>query len=359
MNIKRILFPTDLSVCSLAALDYAAELAASFGAELHIFYVDDIRDLIAMAAYTAPSFVASCARIELKERLQAIKPTLANVRSVYHYIEGIPTDEICAVVDSEHIDLIVMSSHGRTGLARVFLGSVAELVLRKAKCPVLILKQPNPDRGTIATIGAAHTNESPVAKPAVATTTNVGAATDVKRILVPYDFSECSAAALDYAIRFAPGAARIYVAHVDELLDAHISAFPPLDSPYIHDSSGDSRRRKVMRQLAKIAPHGGGPIYEHHCLIGAPADEILAFAERVQIDLIVMGSHGRTGLSRLVTGSVAERVMRRAKCPVLICKVNRDRLNIPQLLRWNLPRYMSERTSRCKGAAMGKWQKWS
>ena len=54
--------------------------------------------------------------------------------------------------------------------------------------------------------------------------------------------------------------------------------------------------------------------------MGAPADEILAFAERVHIDLIVMGSHGRTGLSRLITGSVAEKVMRGSKCPVLILK---------------------------------------
>ena len=142
MKIKRILFPTDLSDCSLAALDYASDLAASWAAELHILYVDDLRDLVAMAAYSCPSFVASSARIELKERLEAIKPALVNVPCHYHYIEGVPADEICTLAENENIDLIVMSSHGRTGLSRVLIGSVAEKVLRGAKCPVLIVKQP-------------------------------------------------------------------------------------------------------------------------------------------------------------------------------------------------------------------------
>ena len=141
MNIKRILFPTDLSECSLAALDYALDLVATCKAELHILYVDDLRDLVALAAYSCPSFVASSAQIELKERFAVIKPTIVDVPCQYHYVEGVPADEICALAAIENIDLIVMSSHGRTGLSRVLIGSVAEKVLRGAKCPVLIVKQ--------------------------------------------------------------------------------------------------------------------------------------------------------------------------------------------------------------------------
>ena len=141
MNIKRILFPTDLSECSLAALDYALDLVATCKAELHILYVDDLRDLVALAVYSCPSFVASSAQIELKERFAAIKPMIVDVSCQYHYVEGVPADEICALAAIENIDLIVMSSHGRTGLSRVLIGSVAEKVLRGAKCPVLIVKQ--------------------------------------------------------------------------------------------------------------------------------------------------------------------------------------------------------------------------
>jgi universal stress protein A len=157
MNVKRILFPTDLSDCSLAALDYSSDLASSWTAELHILYVDDLTDLVAMAAYSCPSFVASSARDELKECLQAIKPTLANLPCRYHYAEGVPANEICALAKEEKIDLIVMSSHGRTGLSRVLVGSVAEQVLRWANCPVLVIKQSAKDRAnTAAKAGRSH-----------------------------------------------------------------------------------------------------------------------------------------------------------------------------------------------------------
>ena len=75
-----------------------------------------------------------------------------------------------------------------------------------------------------------------------------------------------------------------------------------------------------MRQLAKAATLVWGRVYEYHCLAGYPADQISAFAAGVHADLIVMGSHGRTGVSRLLTGSVAERVMRPSKWPVLVVK---------------------------------------
>lgn len=143
---------------------------------------------------------------------------------------------------------------------------------------------------------------------------------NIQRILVPYDFSGCSAAALHYASRFAGPNARIYIVHVDELLDVRISPYTPANGPYIHDSLWHRRHKQVEQQLAKIVPRGKAARYEHHCLTGAPADELLAFAERTGVDLIVIGSHGRTGLTRLIAGSVAEQVMRRSKCPVLVVK---------------------------------------
>jgi nucleotide-binding universal stress UspA family protein len=156
---------------------------------------------------------------------------------------------------------------------------------------------------------------------------------NIKRILVPYDFSVCSSAALDYAGRLAiDSGARIYMLHVDELLDARISAIPAVDWPGVRESSWEKRRRLVNRRLAKVVPLNAPVIYEHHWVMGSPANEILAFAERVHIDLIVMGSHGRTGLSRLLTGSVAENVMRGSKCPVLIVKSHVKRTKVSPVL---------------------------
>jgi nucleotide-binding universal stress UspA family protein len=144
---------------------------------------------------------------------------------------------------------------------------------------------------------------------------------NIKRILVPIDFSECSQAALEYASRLASDAgARLYVVHVDELLDVAIPAIPPIEGGYIYESLWDERRQEVRDRLAKIVPPAPDVKYEYRCLMGSPTYEILKFAERQRIDLIVIGSHGRTGVFRLVTGSVAEGVMRGAKCPVLVVK---------------------------------------
>jgi universal stress protein A len=165
MNIKRILFPTDLSDCSMVALDYALDLAASSHAELHTLCVNDPRDLVTMAAYSCPSFVASSAEVELRKELERLKPALAQVAARYHFVTGDAAQEICALVESEGIDLIVMSSHGRSGIARVMMGSVAEHVMRKAKCPVLLIKQPNNVAGNSSSelVGPTSTVQSRVA----------------------------------------------------------------------------------------------------------------------------------------------------------------------------------------------------
>jgi nucleotide-binding universal stress UspA family protein len=141
MKIERILFPTDCSERSIAALDYASNLAMSFDAILHIVYVDDLRDIVAKSAYAYPSLITAVDRSEVKAALEGIVPTTAGVVYAHHFIEGEPSARICALAESEDIDLIVMSSHGRTGLLRLVMGSVAENVLRHATCPVLIIRQ--------------------------------------------------------------------------------------------------------------------------------------------------------------------------------------------------------------------------
>jgi nucleotide-binding universal stress UspA family protein len=144
---------------------------------------------------------------------------------------------------------------------------------------------------------------------------------NIKNILVPIDFSDCSSAALNYASHLASDTnSRLYIVHVDELLDVSIPAIPPFEGGYVHESMWDERRQLVRDQLAKVVPSVGNVPYEYRCLMGSPVNEILKLADHEHIDLIVMGSHGRTGVFRLLTGSVAEGVMREAKCPVLVVK---------------------------------------
>ena len=148
MKFKRILFPTDFSEQSHAALDYASQLAAICQAELHIIYVHDTRNAAAISgdASTYSCVLSDIDRRELQDRLASQQPG-ANVHCVHHFVKGVPADEILGLAEEAGIDLIVMSSHGRSGLMRVLMGSVAENVVRHAKCPVLIVKQPSESAG--------------------------------------------------------------------------------------------------------------------------------------------------------------------------------------------------------------------
>lgn len=144
MNIKNILFPTDFSTYNSAALEYASRLAAESGARLHVVHVNDTRDLgLAMgeASYVyAEKWEEE--RREAEKRLKKVAPTVPTVECEHQSLLGTPDAEIVAYAADHGIDLIVMASHGRSGLPRLLMGSVAEGVLRKARCPVLIVKQP-------------------------------------------------------------------------------------------------------------------------------------------------------------------------------------------------------------------------
>jgi universal stress protein A len=143
MNIHKILFPTDFSRESNHALRLASTLAAESGATLHVVHVDELRDLTA-AMGEAGYLLASAAedRQEVVDQLERVVPTVPTVTYEQHYLRGSPVTEILAFAEIENIDLIVMASHGRTGLSRFLMGSIAEGVMRKAKCPVLVVKQP-------------------------------------------------------------------------------------------------------------------------------------------------------------------------------------------------------------------------
>lgn len=151
MNVKNILFPTDFSERNATALAYASSLASTFSAKLHILYVDESDNLIVIAEPDGYAYAAAAAgekRQELKAQLDNIRPTIPTVSYQHYFLQGVASAEIRAFAEREQIDLIVMSSHGRTGLSRLLMGSVAENVLRHAKCPVLVLKQPNNDQET-------------------------------------------------------------------------------------------------------------------------------------------------------------------------------------------------------------------
>ena len=134
------------------------------------------------------------------------------------------------------------------------------------------------------------------------------------QVLFATDFSTLSDAALNMAAALTRQMkGRLLIVHVEEPPVAYASG----DFYY---GVAEPAREHLMEMLDKIHPVGEEIPVERHLLTGAPALAILDFAEKQSVDLIVLGSHGRSGLSRILVGSIAEQVVRHAKCPVLTYK---------------------------------------
>jgi nucleotide-binding universal stress UspA family protein len=150
IRLAKLLVPTDFSEDSEQAARYAVELAKRFQAEIHCIHVVDIpADLMSTSDYymTGPSeqFVDQL-REESKKNLEAFtEKNLEGAQVQTAFLEGSPFVEIIRYARDQQIDLVVIATHGRTGLKHVLFGSVAEKVVRKAPCPVLVVKREERD----------------------------------------------------------------------------------------------------------------------------------------------------------------------------------------------------------------------
>lgn len=141
----------------------------------------------------------------------------------------------------------------------------------------------------------------------------------LKKILCPVDHSECSYLALKYAISLAlKDEAKLYLMHVidSRLYDTEIYKFSPHKLSEIDES-------KIREDLMKSLPEGTTDVLEVETIVvkGVPFNEIINAATEINVDLIVIGTHGRTGLSHVMLGSVAEKVVRKSLCPVLTVRM--------------------------------------
>lgn len=136
-----------------------------------------------------------------------------------------------------------------------------------------------------------------------------------KTVLLPYDFSEPSAAAIDEALGMVDETTKVFVLHVLVPL-SNVSLEPGV---IIDMASDESRRATAIETMKKRISDPSDKIF-FAVRVGDPGSEIVHFAEEIKADMIIMPSHGRTGLTRLLLGSVAERVLRLAECPVLVLR---------------------------------------
>jgi universal stress protein A len=138
MNASKILFPTDFSTLGQSALETATSLARDRGAKLLIVHVEE--PPIAYGGGELYYGINEPDREDLKRMLSEVMPTDESVGYEHRLLVGTPAGAIVHLAEKEAVDMIVMPTHGRTGLLRLLMGSVAEEVVRKAKCPVLTVK---------------------------------------------------------------------------------------------------------------------------------------------------------------------------------------------------------------------------
>ncbi|HEY2249415.1 MAG TPA: universal stress protein [Planctomycetaceae bacterium] len=144
IRLQKILVPTDFSPAAAAAVKYACELATRFDAELHLLHALEVHPSLTPEfgmGLVLPKFISESKAAAEKLLAAALDPRWATDRTVVRsVVEGSPKAEIVRYAREHDVDLIVLATHGLTGLPHVILGSVAENVVRTAPCPVLTVR---------------------------------------------------------------------------------------------------------------------------------------------------------------------------------------------------------------------------
>jgi len=290
MSLKKVLCPIDFSAGSGRAMAVAARIAGDADAELVLLHAWLVPAGMFPMEQPIPAELLQSMNDEVQRGLDAAvrEATTLGARRVTPVLRyGIPWLSIVEALEDPAFDLVVIGTHGRTGLARILLGSVAEKVVRHAPCPVLAIR---PD----------------------------GEPKPFTHALCPTDFSEDSRQAIDLAAGLVQaGGAGITLLHV---IEAPVSYSGELPDPDLIRELDRRSADQLEAWVTRLRNTSSVPVTTR-CRVGWPGAEILAAIDHdPSIDLVVMGSHGRTGIRRVLLGSVAEKVVRHARCPVYVAR---------------------------------------
>jgi nucleotide-binding universal stress UspA family protein len=285
MTFTRIVCPTDFSPGSEHALRFATTLALQHDSELIVLHSWYLPPSAYSLEYPFPPEVTQQIIADAQQRLDA---ALESARAMGAkkvsgaLVSGIPASEITTLLDNRGADLCVIGTHGRTGIKRVLLGSVAEKVVRHAHCSVLVVPLDS-------------------------------APSPFKSVLVPTDFSASAEYATSVAASLVDPHGTLRLLHCVEL---PVMYGAPFAIPLEYDNS---TKELLAAEAAKLKTQTTAKIITTY-RIGSPGPETLQSLDDTATDLVVTGSHGRTGVKRALLGSVAEKIVRHAGCPVLVAR---------------------------------------
>lgn len=300
MKTPHIAVSTDFSDASRRAFPVAAAIARAFSARLSVVHLAERPGVPAFASLgVGPPHLPD----ELESYYTSLESRVADLIWSDSAFDGVDAharllrdpdfDSLTRFVMDEAVSLLVLTTHGYTGARRFVFGSFASKVIHGVKCPVLVLRE-----------SSAADMEGDVPK----------------RIFVATDLTPLSGPALDMACAWARRFGAELVAHTVVEKPGGIAAYPKfmLEGWWKHEQNlQDESRQKLEAVLAEKAAG-----LDARCIVtaGEPATEILREIEAFRADLIVLGTHGRSGFEDFLLGSVAQKVMSRARCSVLIVR---------------------------------------
>ncbi|MFB6171302.1 MAG: universal stress protein [Haloarculaceae archaeon] len=279
----RLLFPTDGSEGAAAALDHALDLAAAHDATLHVLNVaDTTRDSLTLVQ----GDVVDALEREGERIVEAAadRARSRGVDVVTAVLQGEPDRTIVDYAADRDVDLVVLPTHGRRGIERILLGSTTERVVRRSTVPVLTLR--------------------PGTEPGY----------PYRDVLVPTDGSDCAAAALAVGADLATAAgATLHLLSVVDVASLGIDVRTDLQADALEE-----RATEVVGEAAKTATDAGVESVTEAVESGASIHgTVEAYVAAHGVDVVVLGTHGRTGVDRYLLGSVAEKLVRTSPVPVL------------------------------------------
>lgn len=291
---KRFLVTTDFSVESRIAFPLAVNWATRFGSEIDLIHVWEPPPRFAGSESVILLPDPQETRSQLISGLSTLGETYfpASIPVLPHLFSGHPIPQILRAAEDFHSNLIIMATHGYGGIRHFLLGSVTERVIRRSACPVLSVPG-HPSKGT-----------EPI--PAIQ-----------GPILLTTDFSEASRHAFPCAVSLAQTLGLpLRLLHV-------VQRFPvdALLGTEITRNTADLLCQNASAELAHLVQGWkqlSGLRVETHVSFGHPAAEIQKAAKAFGAGLLVLATHGHTGLRHAYLGSVAERVVQQAGCPVLV-----------------------------------------
>jgi nucleotide-binding universal stress UspA family protein len=299
LRIRNVLIPIDFSQPSLDVIELALPLVKFFGAELHLVHVVPpdypLSSLAGLPLVVPEREIGRRVRSRLQDAVKKYRVPLR--RENIHSLKGRPFEQICELAREAKIDLIVTSTRGETGLKHVLLGSTAERVVRYSPCPVLVARPPA--RRSAKARSPQH---------------SLG----FGKILVPIDFSRCSAQGLAFALSLAKTLRSSLLLMHSVYLQYYVASdeYARYDFPQLLDRVARAAQEQ-MNDLVKRTDWDGVEV-ETLLETGHAGQEICARAQDLGIDLIVTSTHGKTGFKHVLIGSTAEYIVQHAHCSVLV-----------------------------------------